>query len=281
MPELAFKIAPHHVDWPTLLEGWRIADGIDTYVQGWNFDHFYPIQGDTSGPCLEGWVTLTAAAQATHRLRVGCLVNGVVYRHPAVLANMASTLDIVSGGRLELGLGAGWNEQECDAYGIELGTLTERFDRFDEACDIVRSLLAEETTSYEGRYFTLTEARNEPKGPQQPLAICIGGDGERRTLRTVARVADHWNIPYFTPERYAHRSEVLAEHCAAIGRDPATIKRSTHVFAREGEGPGAVADQAEQVFAAGIDQAIVYLQPPIDLSVLEPIAAACADLVAG
>ena len=279
MPELAFKIAPHHVDWSTLLEGWRIADGVDTYVQGWNFDHFYPIQGDTSGPCLEGWVTLTALAQATSRLRLGCLVTGVLYRHPAVLANMASTLDIVSAGRLELGLGAGWNEQECAAYGIELGTLTQRFDRFDEACDVIRSLVGQETTTHEGRYFTLTDARNEPKGPQQPLPICIGGTGERRTLRTVARVADHWNLPYFDPEVYARKSDVLAAHCADRGRDPGSIKRSTHVFAREGEGPGDVRAQCEAAFAAGIDQAIVYLQPPIDVSVLEPIAAACADLV--
>ena len=130
----AFKTSPQNTTWADMLAVWRAADDIDVFESGWTFDHFYPIfTDDPSGPCLEGWVTLTALAQATTRLRLGVLVTGIHYRHPAVLANMAATLDIVSGGRLELGIGAGWNEEESGAYGIELGTLTERFDRFDEA----------------------------------------------------------------------------------------------------------------------------------------------------
>lgn len=281
MAEIGFKIAPHHVEWATMLEAWRIADDIDVYTQGWNFDHFYPIQGDTSGPCLEAWVTLTALAQATSRLRVGCLVNGVVYRHPAVLASMASSLDIVSGGRLELGLGAGWNEQECDAYGIDLGTLSERFDRFDEACAAIVSLLAADTTTFAGRYLTLTDARNEPKGPQQPLPICIGGLGERRTLRAVARFAHHWNLPFWDAATYEHKLEVLAGHCEATGRDPAGIKTSTHVIVMPGTAAAAVAAQCAEVVDAGVDQAIVYLQPPVEVATLEPIAEAVAPLVGG
>src|SRR6266403_3514662 len=131
----AFKTSPQNTTWSDMLAVWQAADEVEIFESGWTFDHFYPIFSDPTGPCLEGWVTLTALAQATTRLRLGTLVTGILYRHPAVLANMAAALDIVSGGRLELGLGAGWNEEECAAYGIELGSLTERFDRFDEACD--------------------------------------------------------------------------------------------------------------------------------------------------
>ena len=122
------------------------ADANPVYSDFWNFDHFYPIYGDSSGPCLESWVTLSAIAQATSRIRIGCMVNGVHYRHPAVVANMASGLDIISDGRFELGLGAGWNQEESGAYGIHLGSLTQRFDRFDEALAVIFSLLHEERT---------------------------------------------------------------------------------------------------------------------------------------
>ena len=199
--EIGIKVAPHHVEWERLLEVAQIADQVEIFDQFWNFDHFYPIKGDTDGPCLEAWVTLTGIAQATNRIRIGCMVNGVHYRHPAVLANMASALDIVSQGRFELGLGAGWNELESGAYGIELGTLKERFDRFDEALIVISSLLNKEKTSFSGKYYTLQDARNEPKGPQQPLPICIGGTGEKRTLRSVAHHATHWNLPVFEDQQ--------------------------------------------------------------------------------
>ena len=119
----AFKTAQQNTTWADMLAVWREADDIDVFESGWVFDHFYPIFSDSTGPCLEGWTALTALAQATTRLRLGALVTGIHYRHPAVLANMAATIDIISGGRLELGIGAGWNEEESGAYGIELGTL--------------------------------------------------------------------------------------------------------------------------------------------------------------
>ena len=172
-----------------MLAVWQAADDIDVFESGWTFDHFYPIFSDSTGPCLEGWITLTALAQATKRLRVGVLVTGIHYRHPAVLANMAAALDIISNGRLELGIGAGWNEEESGAYGIELGTIKERFDRFEEACEVLTSLLTKETTTFDGKYYQLKDARNEPKGPQQPHPpICIGGSGEKRTLPLTAQV---------------------------------------------------------------------------------------------
>src|SRR5439155_25035015 len=129
----------------------------------WVFDHFIPLGHDPTGQCLEGWTLLAALAARTQRLRVGVMVTGNVYRHPAVLANMAATLDIISGGRLELGLGAGWNEQECSAYGIDLPPLTERFDRFDEACEVILGLLTNEHTDFAGKHYQLSAARCEPK----------------------------------------------------------------------------------------------------------------------
>src|SRR5213596_822826 len=183
----AFKTSPQNTTWSDMLAIWREADDIDVYESGWTFDHFYPIFSDSTGPCLEGWVTLTALAQATKRLRLGTLVSGIHYRHPALLANMAATLDIVSGGRLELGIGAGWNEEESGAYGIDLGTPGQRSDRFEEACQVLIGLLSDDTTDFAGEYYQLTDARCDPKGPQRPHPpICIGGSGEKRTLRTVA-----------------------------------------------------------------------------------------------
>ena len=191
----AFKTSPQNTTWPTMLSTWQAADDIDVFESGWTFDHFYPIFSDSTGPCLEGWTTLTALAQATKRLRVGVLVTGIHYRHPTVLAKMASALDIISNGRLELGIGAGWNEEESGAYGIELGTMKERFDRFEEACEVLTGLLTKESTTFDGKYYQLKDARNEPKGPQQPHPpICIGGSGEKRTLPLTAKYADHWNF---------------------------------------------------------------------------------------
>jgi F420-dependent oxidoreductase-like protein len=260
-----------------MLAVWRAADGIELFESGWTFDHFYPIFSDSTGPCMEGWVTLTALAQATTRLRMGTLVTGIHYRHPAVLANMAATLDIVSGGRLELGIGAGWNEEESGAYGIELGSPAERSDRFEEACEVIVGLLTNETTSFAGRYYRLTDARNEPKGVQRPHPpICIGGSGEKRTLRTAARLAQHWNFVGGTPEEFARKRDVLHAHCADLGRDPAEILLSSHVIFN-GDAH-ATAAQAAALAEVGAELGIVYLRPPLDPRVLEPLAAVLSEL---
>src|SRR3954451_4606363 len=269
----AIKTSPQHTTFEDMLAVWQAADDIELFESAWTFDHFYPIFSDPNGPCMEGWTTLSALAQATRRLRVGVLVTGNVYRHPAVLANMAATLDIISGGRLELGLGAGWNEQECAAYGIDLPPLRERFDRFDEACEIVLSLLSNETTDFAGQHYRLTAARCEPKPVQRPHPpICIGGGGEKRTLRTVARWAQHWNVPGGTPEEFRRKHEVLQRHCADIGRDPSEIVTSTHLRLGADGDVGAVAEQAAAYAEAGLDLGIVYLPPPHTPAVLEPLA---------
>jgi F420-dependent oxidoreductase-like protein len=273
----AFKTAPQHTTWEAMLDVWRAADDIEVFESGWTFDHFYPIYSDSTGPCLEGWITLTALAQATRRLRLGTLVTGIHYRHPAVLANMIATLDIVSRGRLEIGIGAGWNEEESGAYGIPLGTPKERSDRFEEACEVLIGLLSQETTSFSGSFYELTEARCSPKPIQLPHPpICIGGNGERRTLRTAARFAQHWNFVGGSTEDFAHKRDVLHQHCADVGRDPTEILLSSHV--RFDGDPQATAAAAAELAEAGAGLAIVQLRPPHTPAVLQPLAEALADL---
>src|ERR1700748_2968264 len=175
----AFKTSPQDTTWADMLAVWTAADDIDVFEAGGTFDHFSPIFTDSSGPCLEGWTTLTALAQATRRLRLGTLVTGIHYRHPAVLANMVSTIDIISNGRLELGIGAGWNEQESGAYGIGLGSLKERHDRWDEAGEVLLGRRPRASTASAGEPYTLIAARTEPRGPQPPPPpFVIGGGGE-------------------------------------------------------------------------------------------------------
>ncbi|MFI1912914.1 LLM class F420-dependent oxidoreductase [Nocardia sp. NPDC020380] len=274
-----FKTSQQNTTWADMLAVWREADDIEIFESGWNFDHFYPIFSDSTGPCLEGWITLTALAQATRRLRMGTLVTGIHYRHPAVLANMVSTLDIVSDGRLELGIGAGWNEEESGAYGLELGSVRDRSDRFEEACEVLVGLLSQETTTFQGKFYELAEARNEPKGPQRPHPpICIGGSGEKRTLRTTARFAQHWNFVGGTPEEFARKRDVLHAHCADIGRDPREITLSSHVRLGEDGAFGPVVDQIAGLAAEGLDLAIVYLPTPHTPKILAPLAEALAPL---
>jgi F420-dependent oxidoreductase-like protein len=271
------KTSPQDTTWADMLAVWQAADGIELFESAWTFDHFYPIfTDDITGPCLEGWVTTTALAQATTRLRVGVLVTGLPYRHPAVLANMAAALDIISGGRLELGIGAGWNEVEAKAYGIDLhATLTERFDAFDEGCEAIIGLLTNDSTTFDGRYVQLTDARCNPKPVQRPHPpICIGGQGERRTLRSVARYAQHWNYPGGPVEQFGVKRDVLRAHCADVGRDPDEITVSTHLRGSTSE----VVEQAKRFGDAGLDLGIVYLQPPHTPDVLEELASALEPL---
>ncbi|HET6710733.1 LLM class F420-dependent oxidoreductase [Amycolatopsis sp.] len=275
----AIKTSPQNTEWADMLAVWQAADEIELFESGWTFDHFYPIFSDPTGPCLEGWVTLTALAQATRRLRLGTLVSGIHYRHPALLANMAATLDIVSGGRLEIGVGAGWNEEESGAYGMELGSIKERSDRFEEACEVLVGLLTQETTTFHGEHYQLTDARCEPKGVQRPHPpICIGGSGEKRTLRTTAKYAQHWNFVGGPPEEFARKRDVLHRHCADVGRDPAEITLSSHVRLDPDLDYAKVAAEAEALGEVGLDLAIVYLPPPHTPAVLEPLAKALEPL---
>ncbi len=270
----AIKTAPQYTTWQDMLSVWQAADAMEVFHSAWNFDHFYPINvPDTSGPCMEAWTTLSALAQATKRIRIGCMVSGVVYRHPAVLANMMASLDIISGGRLEIGIGAGWSEEECDAYGIELGTLTERFDRFDEACEVLHGMLSQEQTTYAGKYFNLTNARCNPPPVQRPHPpICIGGNGERRTFPNVVRWADHWNYAGFDLDGFITKRQVLADQCAAAGRNPDEILTSIHQLV-DAEALDQLKDDVAAFKEAGLGMMVFYLPPPHGASILEPLAA--------
>lgn len=269
------KTNPHHTTWDRVLATWQKTDETGVFDSAWVFDHFYPIFGDPNGPCLEGWTSLAALAQATSRIKVGTMVNGMPYRHPAVTANMAATLDIVSGGRFQLGLGAGWYQLEADAYGITLGeSLTERFDRFDESVEIIVRMLTDEETTFSGKYFTVTNARNEPKGPQQPHPpVVIGGTGERRTLRTVARWADHWNAAPLEADVWRHKVSVLEGHCADVGRDPAEIEKSMMVRFSPDDLTG-LDEQLRKLTDLGVDTAIVNLPSPHNADHVEIVAQA-------
>jgi F420-dependent oxidoreductase-like protein len=273
----AFRTAPQDTTWAALLAVWRAADDIEIFESGWLFDHFYPIFSDSRGPCLEGWTAMTALAQATTRLRFGTLVTGIHHRHPAVLANMAIALDVISGGRLELGIGAGWNEEEAAAYGLELGTPAQRSDRFEEACEVLVGMMSQEVTTFSGTYYQLNDARNEPKGVQRPHPpICIGGNGEKRTLRTAARFAQHWSFFGGTPQDFARKRDVLHAHCHDLGRDPSEILLSSPVIF-----DGDVAATAATVAAfadQGAQLAIIVLRPPFDPAVLEPLASALGNI---
>src|SRR3954454_19328940 len=274
------KTAPQHTTWNAMLDVWKAADDIDLFESAWNFDHFYPIFSDSTGPCLEAWTMLGAMAAVTRRLRIVCQVTGMVYRHPAVLANMAASVDVISDGRLERGLGAGWNQEECDAYGIDLPPLRERFDRFDEAVEVIVKLLTETTANFSGKYYQLADAHHEPNPVQKPHPpIVIGGGGEKRTLRTVARWAQHWNVPGGGVDEFLRKRDVLHRHCADVGRDPSEIMTSTHLRLDPND-LDALVKEASAFADAGLDLGIVYLPPPHTPAVLEPLAAALAPFAA-
>lgn len=192
-------------------------------------DHFMPYEADgraVDGAMLEGWTSLAALAGHTQRLRLGTLVLGCTYRHPAVVANMAATMDHVTGGRFVLGLGAGGQRNEHVAYGLALPSISRRLDAFEEACAVIRSLLTQPRTTFDGAFFQLTEAPCDPKPVQTPLPLLIGGGGERRTLRIAAQFADEWHV-WSTPDEFRSKSEILDRHCEDIGRDPSSILRVT------------------------------------------------------
>ena len=277
-PRLTFKTLPSGTKWGPLLEWWLEAEQLEALDGGWLFDHFYPIYGDPTGPCFEGWTALSYLAGRTKRLRLGLMVTGNPYRHPAVLANMAATYDVFSEGRLDLGLGAGWNELEAGAYGIPFGTMGQRLDQLEEAVQVIRLLFRERVSKFEGVHYQLDDAYCEPKPVQAggpPLTI--GGAGEKRTLRIAARWADDWNFPGGTPEEFAHKVEVLRGHCDSVGRDFSEITLSTHVIA--GGEPNATADAAAAFVESGARHLCLYFFDLTDRDVLGSTVEAVAETI--
>jgi len=214
--------------WPAVRDLWQHLERT-----GWDMacvsDHFMPNTKDREGPVLEAWSTLTALAAIVPRMRVGTIVLGNPYRHPAILAKMAAQVDIITEGRLLLGLGAGWQRNEHEAYGIPYGTMRERLERLDETCEVIRSLWTKHRSDFNGRYYQLSNAPLEPKPVQKPHPeLMIGGGGERVTLRIVAKHADHWNV-WGGPKILARKTAILEEHCRNVGRDSRTIGRSVNM----------------------------------------------------
>jgi F420-dependent oxidoreductase-like protein len=266
------KTAPQNTTYDDMLRVWREADTIPEIEHAWLFDHFMPLGADPTGPCLEGWSTLAAFAALTERLRVGLMVTGNTYRHPTVLANIGATVDIVSRGRLDFGIGAGWNELEHSSYGIPLPATGDRIRALGEACEIIRRMWTEEAPSFEGRYYQIHEARCEPKPVQKPYPpFVIGGGGEKLTLRVVAQYANVWNMAGGPPEEFARKSAILDEHCAAVGRDPATIARSIQQAVDYGD-LAATREAVHGYIAAGANHLVLNLRPPYPEGIVARVA---------
>jgi len=263
---LGIKLSPQHCTIDELRAVWRIGDeaGFDHV---WGFDHFAPIFSDVKGTMYEGWMLLAAMAEVIERARIGLMVTGNTYRHPAVLAKMATTVDHLSGGRLEFGLGAAWAEIEHTMLGIPFYTVGQRIRRMDEALQVIRKLWTEDEADFDGRYYQLNKAVSNPKPIQQPHPpIWIGGSGEKLTLRAVAMHADVWNAGGDI-ETLRHKVSVLEQHCEAVGRDPHEIRRSTQLWLDPKE-PSAMVEKLDQYAAEGFTENIVIVVPP------NPVAAA-------
>lgn len=237
---------------------WRIADDAG-FESCWVMDHFATLGPRDDGDIFETWTQLASMAEVTSRTRIGCAVVGNTYRHPAVLAKTAVTVDHLSGGRLEFGIGAGWAENEHMMLGLEFGTRNDRADRLEEAVQIIRSLWTQPRTTFEGRHYQLKDAVAEPKPVQRPYPpIWIGGSGPKRTLRITAEYADVWNAAGGSPEQVAESSAILDRHCADVGRDPATIRRSVQVGL--GDDPDELLRQTEAYARIGIGEILLILR---------------------
>ncbi|MCC6178069.1 MAG: LLM class F420-dependent oxidoreductase [Chloroflexi bacterium] len=266
------KTAPQHTTYQAILDVWREADSIPVFEHAWLFDHFAPIGGDVNGPCLEGWTVLAALAGQTSRLRLGLMVTGNTYRHPAVLAKIAATVDEISHGRLDFGIGAGWNVYEHESMGIPLYSPGERIRRLGEACKIVKLLFTQPTTDFDGRYYHLKDARCEPKPVQKPYPpFVIGGSGEQLTLRVVAKYANIWNFISSKPDVFRHKIQVLREHCAEIGRDPSDIVLSIQRNVHPDDLQHTI-DTTNRLVEAGATHIILNLRPPYPARIVTRLA---------
>jgi len=284
-----------HIAMSELRALWRRIEDLGFgWISIW--DHFYAATFKPEDAyCQEALAAHAALAADTSRVRCGSLVYCAGYRHPAVLANAMCTIDQISGGRCDFGIGAGWAQVEYEAYGIPFPPIKERMDILEESIQCVRGLLREETTNFQGKYFTMKDARCEPKPVQDRLPIWVGGSGEKRTLRITAKYADAWNIPFVSPETFAHKRAVLHQHCSDVGRDPGEIRCAVNVGIAwtedslkaqfgglaEAVRPGVltgteeeVLDKIGQYVSAGADQVNLALRAPISTDDLDRFSAA-------
>lgn len=269
----------------------RIEDMGFGWISVW--DHFYAADMTGDAECLEAVATHTALALDTTKVRVGSLVYSVGYRHPAVLAKAITAIDHLSGGRVDVGIGAGWSQLEYDAYGIPFPSVKTRMDQLEEGIQVLKGLLHDESTTFHGEHFQVTDARNEPRPVQSHVPIWIGGGGEKRTLKIAARHADAWNVPFISPEDFARKRAVLHEHCDREGRDPKEIRCAINVGLSWSDDdldlqfgamknyvlPGVlrgseqeIVDKIGQYVDAGADQVNIATRAPFDADALERLA---------
>jgi F420-dependent oxidoreductase-like protein len=279
------------VSWDELLSLWQELDGDSNFDHLWLMDHFVTGMGTafgSEGPCLEGWTGLAALAQVTSRVRLGILVSGNTYRHPAVLAKTATTVDHISGGRLEFGIGGAWHEYEHQAFAIPFYSVRERLERLDEAVQVIKLLWTQPRPTFQGRYYQLDQPPYNPPNVQQPHPpIVVGGGGEKRTLRTVARYADATTVSG-TPEEVRHKFEVLEQHCREVGRDYSSIRRTIQTPLFLNEDPafqqrvvqgfvaysgGSEEDARRSVLMGSLDEVKAGVQAFVDAGVQEIIVA--------
>ena len=267
-PRFGIMTAPMHVDYHDVLRVWREADTIPEIEHAWLFDHLMPIGGDRSGPIFEGWTLLSALAAQTERLRLGLLVTSNRFRPPAVLAKIATTVDIISGGRLDFGIGAGSRpslpaaRREYEAHGLPFHEFSHSVESLAEALTVIRRLWTEaEPFDVHSTHLHLTGAFGNPKPIQRPHPPVMIGGRSTATLRVVAEHADLWNIPGGDIDDAAHRSALLDRYCAEIGRDPASITRSIHLPVSYDQ-PRVTLDSIGEAIDAGFQHLVLGLAAP-------------------
>ena len=223
----------------------------------WVMDHLYQIEvvGPKEDPMLEAYTLLGALAARTRRVRLGTMVTGVTYRNPALLAKIVTTLDVISSGRAILGIGAAWNDDEHAGYGYDFPPAGERLDRLEEALQICRAMFTEPVPSFEGRHYRIRQVLNNPKPIRGRIPVLIGGSGEKRTLRLVARYGDACNL-FGGPDTVRHKLDVLERHCADVGRDSAEITKTVLFTVRDAK---EAAEAIRRFRDAGIDGVVVNM----------------------
>jgi alkanesulfonate monooxygenase SsuD/methylene tetrahydromethanopterin reductase-like flavin-dependent oxidoreductase (luciferase family) len=265
-----FKTAQQHTTYAALSALWREGDGIEAFEHSWLFDHFNPIP-DPVGPCAEGWTLLGALAAQTSRVRLGLLVTGNTYRHPAVLAHILATADVISDGRIDFGFGAGWNVYEHESMGLPLYAPGERVRRWAEACELIKLLCTEETADFGGRHYELRGARLDPKPVQRPYPPFVLGAKGDRALRVVAQHADVWNFAGGELAEFTDRLARLRAHCTDLGRDPESITISAQFFIDVDDSSG-TRDRLAQFIDAGVRHVVLIVPPTAPPSTLTRLA---------
>ncbi|KQX83061.1 LLM class flavin-dependent oxidoreductase [Streptomyces sp. Root1310] len=267
-PRFGIMTAPMQVDYHDVLRIWREADAIPEIEHAWLFDHLMPIGGDPDGPAHEGWTLLSALAAQTRRLRLGVMVTSNRFRPPAMLAKIATTVDIVSGGRLDFGIGVGSRpdhplaRREYAAHGLPFHDTAHAVGSLAEACTVIRRLWTEEKPfDFDGTYHQLTGAFGNPKPVQRPHPPILVGGRSAATLRVAAEHADLWNIPGGDLDDVVRRSALLDRYCAEIGRDPASITRSIHLPVSY-DRPDATRDAVGDAIGAGFRHVVLGLPTP-------------------